>query len=307
MVENIEKLPEVLKLAEKRNKTIPKMLKSGGYHIRRNKFLTYTFQGVFSCFVEGFDFYGGENLQEVRRLREAGIPVHLAYKHGSEGDAYSIRYICNKMGFSDIPNNTTYQAGLKMEERSSTRPFFHAEESLLSVTPQDMRAINAIVADEQLMASLPVSTQMALREYKRNVDSLVIASLKKSRRLQRDEKKMTGSFPEGGRSRSGDLTLPQPEFSAYYGQKDAMVASIVIDGAQATFPPDDLPKLHTKSKLLMVVGKPYPTSEIQEAIRGREAEFSYADYVVFKISDLLDDDRVEPKVLEKRARFRQAA
>lgn len=215
-------------------------------------------EGLARIYIENVLLSGQENLEEVRQLIAAEKRVVFVFNHLSNWDAPAIISALRRHGFGDIAQKIAFILGAKLLLNKLTSKFVGGY-SFIPVWPPDLKPKNA--KQEKMAKSL---TPKSIRTARSVMEHGGIIAL----------------FPEGGRSRTGQLIGGYPATSHYI--ENNWVVPIGLYGTEAVLPIGTwIPR--RKSSVAINVGKPIDISAVNEK-RG-----ALVDYVMTEIAKLLPD------------------
>lgn len=167
-------------------------------------------------FMPGMNVKGQDNIKEAQRLiREEGKNLFLMANHLSYVDATAIAEGLRREGFEDLEKKNVIVVGIKLRRYLITN-FFASAQNAIWIPPKALQPIN--------------EKEVELRRTKmtREAHSAILAT--------RDQGYNIVVFPEGTRSKNGELQEGKPTISRYLDE-NTFVLPISIIGTEKVLTP----------------------------------------------------------------------
>lgn len=253
-----------IELARSRNELIPSLINEKRVYTPADPDKASLATRLCNVFISGLEVLGTGYLEEASRLVDAGKKLAVVSNHQSDADHTIRRYICEKLGFKELSDTFFFLGGLKMIERKSIQRLMPAENTVFVLTPADAR--NLVTAYRWLKKGQLDPAQAGIVEtYIKNCKALSEASSAAiGERIKVGETLFF--YPEGTRTRDEQSRIqraPKDVAKLLPQDEDTYVLPIMADGTakimtlEDKFNPD-------RTRLKMVIGRPYPAREIFE-------------------------------------------
>ena len=281
----------VLDQAQARRSLLGDLIQKNGY-LPRQPIKTGLANKVASIFIADIEVHGAKNLVTATNLLDQGHEVTQVGNHTSDGDIVLRRLAFERTGHADFANRQLWVAGPNMLERWYTRIFMGAEESIMVVTPLDLRRIKRVSTDED--SGLNPVNQSIVNKY------LEAANLLNKRSAGVTQAKRASGygvsvFPESTRSRNGGMLQEAIRETGVYLAR-GYVLPVAGFGINEVIPVNGNFRIK-RVNVRVDIGEPVPAREIwQKSVRfygGRghnPAEVAMA-YVAALNSRLVPEDR----------------
>lgn len=280
-------------LAKSRNELIPNLISESRVYTPADPDKSSLATRLCSVFISGLDVLGTGYLEEASRLVNTGKKITVVSNHQSDADHTIRRYICEKLGFKELSDTFFFLGGLKMIERKSIQRLMPAENTVFVLTPADARNL-ATAYRWFKKEQLDYEQAEIIETYIKNCKALSKAS-SAAIEEQINIGKTLFFYPEGTRTRDGQSRIqraPKDITKLFPQDEDTYVLPIMVDGTakimtlEDKFNPD-------RTRLRMVVGKPYPAKEIFEVdikgVRLNDSPATPADVVMARLGVLMPE------------------
>lgn len=195
-----------------------------------------------SRFIVREQLTGRENLEEARKLLEQGKLKWMMGNHLSNLDGPFTLGAIRRAGFADLMDNTVYLMGLKMQNEWFSR-----------LCSSGYNRIDI----------WPTSIEAKTEEEKRQRHE-VIRNAVKSVPKTLEQGGVIWIYPEGGRSRTGNLRKANPQIVGYLN-KDHYILPVGIWGTEKALPVGErFPQFLSKARIN--IGKPFQVGEVLQSI-----------------------------------------
>ncbi len=294
-------IEKFVQLAEGRNTLIPELIRTGRVYMPAEPHLSFIATNLCRSYVSGIDVKGVNNLREASDLKKRGKKLRVPSNHHSDADHTAKRYILEELGFFDLANRLFFLGGFKMLERPETKRFMPAENTVFVITPGDAhdlrRALRWIY-----QGKLTEEQKGIVKTYQDNCRALTEAS-SEAIKTQMNLGNVLVFYPEGTRTRDKNGWLgkaPKEVDKLFPDDEETWILPMMTKGTANIMTLND--KFgSTRTRLEMVVGRPYPCKQIYEediskiSLRGFPA--TRADVVMARLAMLMPD-LVAPEDLE---------
>ncbi len=268
---------QLISLAERRNITIPGLIRDEKVYWEAEPFKTLTVQGLCHAVVPGIWAKGLDNLATAAGLVKNGEDVTEIGNHLCDGDHSARRHAFNRFGFQDFGRKLVFMAGLKMIERWPIKWFMPAESVIFIPTPFDFNNIKIGLKDlirqsrEGLISPTEYDNRHELIEiYAKNLGTLNEEAKKLRARIPQ-EGKVICVYPEATRSLTGFTERAAAKVIDYApeSKSEAYIFPVMLWGMEKFNPPNKNFRL-TQTALHVVAGKPFKVGQIwEQAIDGQ--------------------------------------
>ncbi len=246
--------------------------------------------------IEGLD-----KLQEaITKARITGKRLVFTPPHLSDADHPAAIYLFGrkKRGLG-IQDELVWMSGINMYKRPDIKKFMGAERVINNVTPRDMEHLHLLEEGKsengfgERQAKILEEVKLTFSRMRRRAAAKVLEVCVR-------QKKPLVIYIEGGRSYNGKLKPPLEDFKAFFpDDENVTIVPYRVYGAREFNPPGRLVGGVLRRELFlpwlrhpvrMVVGDPYPSSEIWEVYRQRliegESDAKPLDWVMANIANL---------------------
>lgn len=219
-------------------------------------------------FIENILLLGQENLAVIREKIEAGEKVVFTFNHLSNSDAPAIISALRRYGFRDIAQKIVFILGAKLLLNKFTSMFVGGY-SYIPVWPPELEPKNE--KQEKMAMSFTFDSIRAANSVKKLGGIIAI-------------------FPEGSRSRTGELGKGFPAVSHYFD--NSWVVPVGLYGTEKVLPIGS--RVPRKKDVVMNVGSPIDVSKVKvdfnQLPTREEKKGALVDYVMYQIAKLLPDE-----------------
>lgn len=287
---------ELLALAQKRNASIPDIIRNDEVLRKRREYRTMFLRVVSKYFLrKGSTLEGQENLESALKTGQAGTPLIVISNHFSDADHSIKRFMLEQNGYREFADRLLYLAGLKMIERPLVRQVASAESLVLIPTPFDLEKLRTAIKSTEFTAE----QRWILQRLKANYTDLSHETKRKVDEAQKTDDSILSFYPESTRSRTGQAISAHNLTNIWYQYNpDALIVPISIEGGEYMQPPGTiLPYRRINARVR--VGQPIQVQDVltkaQELPRRDRAQF-VADYPFSFVVNSLDPKHVTPKL-----------
>ncbi|MBI2196921.1 hypothetical protein HYU45_04925 [Candidatus Daviesbacteria bacterium] len=247
----------------------------------RKWFRLYVSNLVWDGGVEGLD-----NLQRaITQARSEKKRLVFTPSHLADADhpiaTYLMEYEGRGLGVQD---ELVWMAGVNMLRRPKIERYMRAENLLYNVTPRDTDHLQELKDHKYNLDESQIDT---LEEIKKIFNRMNFAAMRRLVETCIKGKNPLVVYIEGGRSYDPDGFLYPPllHFSGFFPKDDSViVVPYRVYGSRELNPPGKEPPFLRKElipgfrqRVSMIVGESYPSSEIWEVQKQREAEATVVD------------------------------
>lgn len=248
----------VLDQANNRRRLLHTLIHSSGY-LPRQPLKTKLVNKIADVFIADIEVNGAKNLATATKLLDEGHEVTHIGNHTSDGDIALRRLAFERTGHANFANRQLWVAGASMLERWYTRIFMGAEESIMVVTPLDLRRIKAVATSED--TELNPDQRSIVAQY------LEAANLLNKRSSGVAQAKRASGygvsvFPESTRSRNGGMMQEAIRETGVYLAR-GYVLPVAGFGIQEWIPVNGNFRIK-RVNVRVDIGEPIPAKEIWE-------------------------------------------
>ncbi len=293
----------IIKTARRRINKIPGILEKKEVYKGAKRWSQNLLGTLAGLLVSEVEVAGIENIDKAGQLSPEGLVI-LIGNHHSNADTPIRREGFKRVGRKDIPDNTTYLAGLNVAESSPA--LFPSENAIQVVSPRDIEAAKDLVRKNPHQIT-PEQKELIKSYLKWSKDLSGHAALEVT--SLRGTGKFLFLYPEATRSRDPEGRMGRGHYGlqGFFGNEQDVVVPIFEDGAHLLMPPQKpwfkvfgreigrgwiRPR---RRKIAMIVGEPMKVADLR--IKSQDffrKEVNIVDMAMFQIWKLAPE-RVSPE------------
>jgi 1-acyl-sn-glycerol-3-phosphate acyltransferase len=229
--------------------------RTGGYHEQLPN--RHNIGDIYLDRFSSLELLGLDSLEHIRYLHSRGDKLLMMGNHRSNADAPVLEHSLERNGFKDLSDNLVFLLGQKLKTSWGTN-YFSSAYSHIDVWPPTM--VPTDDAEKKLAHDITKNSLRAARE-------------------KLSEGKIISIFPEGTRTRDGNIHSFNSQIARFALGEDIYVIPFALAGTENIWPvSESRPKIgFHKSQARVSIGRPFLSSDYIDGKNGLNAMMQHTE------------------------------